>query len=86
MTDIVKARERLEAAVGDFPIGFTLVHAADLRTLLSSEAGLIAAVERLGSGEAFDVPQVIDGPLAEEVRQRMDYARSLHARACGRET
>jgi len=40
------------------------------------------ALERLASGEAFDLPQVISGPLAEELRMRMDFARArLSSRA-----
>lgn len=34
----------------------------------------IRALERIASSEAFDVPQVIDGPLAEEMRARMTFA------------
>ena len=55
----------------------------DLRALLSERAELLAAVERmrgtierLASSEAFDVPQAIDGPLAQELRMRLDYARA----------
>lgn len=33
------------------------------------------ALTRLASSEAFDLPQVIDGPLAKEMRMRMDFAR-----------
>lgn len=31
-------------------------------------------LRRLASSEAFDLPQALDGPLAEELKQRMDYA------------
>lgn len=32
------------------------------------------ALERLASGEAFDIPQAISGPLADEIIMRMDFA------------
>lgn len=38
-----------------------------------------AVIERLGSSEAFDMPRVIDGPLAPEMRARMDCARAFIA-------
>ena len=37
-------------------------------------------IARLGSSEAFDMPQAISGPLAGEIRARMDYARAFLAR------
>ena len=56
---------------------------ATILALLSERAELLAAVERmrgtierLASSEAFDVPQAIDGPLAQELRMRLDYARA----------
>lgn len=51
--------------------------------ILSERAELLATVERmrgkierLASSDAFDVPQAIDGPLAQELRMRLDYARA----------
>jgi len=64
---------------------------SDLRLILSrlaSQEETIRAdgecLERLASSEAFDLPQAIDGPLAEEMRMRMDYAAArLSARQEG---
>jgi len=52
------------------------LRASDLRLILSANREMRAALERLASSEAFDLPQAIDGPLAEEIRMRLDYARS----------
>lgn len=37
------------------------------------------ALERMASSEAFETPRVIDGPLAPEMRARLDYARQAIA-------
>ena len=65
------------------PLVGRLVDKDDLRLLLSERAELLATVERmrgrlerLASSEAFDLPQAIDGPLAQELRMRLDYARA----------
>lgn len=76
------ARERLDIFAEGWPKDrFLESVAADLRIILSDYDRLSAEVERLrgaldrlASSEAFDVSQVIDGPLAEELRRRMDYA------------
>ena len=82
--ELDRAVERLEAAIARYPREPRLrTDKADLRLLFSERAELLAAVERmrgtierLASSEAFDVPQAIDGPLAQELRMRLDYARA----------
>jgi hypothetical protein len=57
-----------------------LKSAAEAAAALERQAAEIArlrrALERLASSEAFDLPQPIDGPLAQELRMRLDYARA----------
>lgn len=56
-------------------------HYADLRLILNALREQGESLERLASSEAFDMPQAIDGPLAEELRQRLDYARAALTRS-----
>ena len=60
--------------------------AALIERLSAEREGLRAKLERLASSEAFDIPQVIDGPLAEELRQRLDYARAALTQGESRQT
>lgn len=75
--ELGQAREKLFAAANPSAI-------LDLITSARSVGGdvveLREALERLASSEAFDIPQAIDGPLAEELRQRLDYARAALSR------
>jgi hypothetical protein len=48
----------------------------DYASLLKAYQEQRRALERLASSEAFDLPQPIDGPLAQELRMRLDYARA----------
>jgi hypothetical protein len=52
------------------------LRASDLRALLLAYQEQRRALERLASSEAFDLPRIIDGPLAQELRMRLDYARA----------
>ena len=55
---------------------------ADSARLLAAEnARLYAALERLASSEAFSTAQVIDGPLSDELVQRMAFAAATLQRA-----
>lgn len=47
----------------------------DLISAARERDAMREALTRLASSEAFDLPQVIDGPLAKEMRMRMDFAR-----------
>lgn len=49
--------------------------------LLAEIASLRAALKRLASSEAFDVGQVLDGPLAPELTKRMEFAEKALANA-----
>lgn len=63
--------------------GSAFIEATDPATIKALIAELKEAhsvIERLGASEAFDMPQAISGPLAGEIRARMDYARAFLAR------
>ena len=51
-----------------------------IKALIAELKEARAVIDRLASSEAFDVPQAISGPLAAEMRARMDAARAFLAR------
>lgn len=53
---------------------------ATIKALIAELKEARAVIDRLASSEAFDVPQAVNGPLAAEMRARMDYARAFLAR------
>lgn len=53
---------------------------ATIKALIAELKEAREVIARLGSSEAFDMPQAISGPLAGEIRARMDYARAFLAR------
>lgn len=53
---------------------------ATAKALIAELKEARAVIDRLASSEAFDMPQAISGPLAAEMRARMDYARAFLAR------